>query len=234
MTRLLAQLRDQHRGVALIEFALMAPIFITMILGGSELANYITVRMRISQIALQIADNAARMGNGSKLSAKKITDADINDLFQGAQMESGGDKGLDLKKNGRVILSDVEPVANTATNSTYKIGWQRCFGNQTSHASAFGRSGDTNLAGVGPSTALATGYTQTIALQDGATMFVEVFYKYQPLIAGKWIAERDITEVASMSVRDRRDLTSDFSAGAAATHPDGVYKVAGVTPATCS
>lgn len=224
---LLRRLSRDRGGVAMMEFALLTPVFVICCVGGTELANYITTRMRVSQMALQIADNAARIGNGTKLSAKTITEADINDLFQGAQLESGG---LDLKANGRVILSDVEPTANTDTNTTYRIGWQRCFGDKTSHASGYGTAGQTNMAGIGPT---GTGYTQATAMKDGATMFVEVYYYYKPLLSTKWTPERDIVEVASMSVRDRRDLSTDASAGAAATHPDGVYKVAGVTASTC-
>ena len=46
------------------------------------------------------------MGTGSQLSAKQISETDINDLFTGAQLQSGE---LDLQTNGRVILIDGSP-----------------------------------------------------------------------------------------------------------------------------
>lgn len=202
MIALLRKLRRDHRGVALIEFATIFPVVILLSLTGSELTNYITVRMRVSQMALQIADNAARMGNGSLLAAKTISETDINDVFIGAQLQSGG---LDLRTNGRVILTDLEPVANPNTNSKYKIVWQRCFGLKT-RASSYGVTGATNLDGIGPANQLVT------STDDNATMFVEVYYVYKPLIGIPGVSpSTTMTEVASMSVRDRRDLTRIYN-----------------------
>lgn len=225
-SRATARLRRFPRatgGLAMLEFAFTLPILLTMSLVGAELTNYITVKMRMSQLALSIADNAARMGNGTSLSAKTITEADINDVFIGAGFVS---TGLNLASNGRVILSDLEPTSMPNTAGTYKIRWQRCFGQQT-HASTYGVAGATKLTGMGPAG------RQVTAQDDNATMFVELYYVYQPLIKIGWAPTTTLTEIASMAVRDRRDLSDDNTSGSAATHPDGIYKMAGVTPSTC-
>jgi Flp pilus assembly protein TadG len=204
----LARLQRDTSGLALLEFAFVLPIFITMSLTGAELTNYITTKMRISQIALQLADDAARMGSGSQLSAKTISETDINDLFTGAQLQSGE---IDLKTNARVILSDVEPMASPNTTSKYKIGWQRCYGSKTSPAAPaapayYPRSLATNINGVGAANRLVG------AQDDNATMFVEVYYVYKPLIGlGSLAPTTSFTEIASMSVRDRRDLTQIYN-----------------------
>ena len=210
----------QESGVAMIEFAFVLPIVVLMSLTGAELTHYITVKMRMSQIALSIADNAARMGNGTSLAAKTVTETDINDVFIGAQLGAGG---LDLPNNGRVILSDLEPVASGAT--TYTIKWQRCFGAKT-HPSSYGVTGNTNMTGMGP-------VGRQVTAQDAnATMFVELYYVYKPVLKLAWAPTTTLTETASMAVRDRRDLSSD--AGTTnPTHPQGIYKVAGVTASTC-
>lgn len=203
---LLRRLRDDTRGLALLEFAFFVPIFLTMCLAGTELTNYIITRMRISQIALHLSDNAARMGAGSMLAAKTISESDINDVLVGAGWQSGE---LDLFKNGRVIISSVEPMANPNTNKRYKIGWQRCRGDKTTHVSQFGVAGQpsgTNLTGVGP-----TGQKIT-APDDGGTMFVEVFYEYQPIVKTSLSPSTTMTEVASMMIRDRRDMTTIYNA----------------------
>lgn len=204
-------LRGATRGVALLEFALSLPILLTMSLTGAELTNYITTRMRISQIALHLADNAARIGSGSQLAAQTITETDINDLLTGANLQSGE---LALFTNGRVIISDLEPVANPNTTSKYKIVWQRCKGAKTTHASTYGLAGATNLNGMGPAGRQAT------APDNGATMFVEVYYVYQPLVKTSLSPTSDMTEVASMMVRDTRDLTQ-------------IYNTAGATVSSC-
>jgi hypothetical protein len=224
--RTLAQrLRRDTSGLALLEFAFSLPIFLTMSLTGAELTNYIITRMRVSQIALQVADNAARIGSGTQLEAKKITEADINDLLTGAGLQSGE---LNLLTRGRVIVSSLEP--DTTNAGKFTIRWQRCGGLQAP-VSRYGIAGAKNLAGMGPA-------PQITAPADGVTMFVEVFYDYQPLIKTSLSPSTSMDEIASMMVRDRRDTSDDSKLGNGnpnpnPTHPNGVYKVNGVTASTC-
>ena len=208
--RIARRLTCDAGGNALIEFSIVLPVLILLGLTGAEFSNYITVKMRVSQMALQMADNASRMGTGTVAGPKTISETDINDTFMGGQLESGG---LDLSSNGRVILSDLEPVANPNTTAKYKIVWQRCYGTVT-HASAYGTAGQTNLSGIG-------GTGQQVTAQDyNATMFVEVYYKYQPLFGTNILPTTTFDEIASMAVRDQRDLTR-------------IYNTEGATASTC-
>jgi len=206
-------------GLALLEFAFSLPVLLTLSLTGAELTNYVVTRMRLSQVALHIADNAARIGSGSQLEAKKIDEAQINDLLTGADLQAGE---LGLFTNGRVILSSLEPVESPNTNDRYVIRWQRCKGAKTSWGSSYGTAGTTPIpGGIGPSGRKVT------APDYGVTMFVEVRYQYKPLIKTALSPSVEMKEIASMMVRDRRDTSSGTG------HPNGVYAVAGVTPSTC-
>ncbi len=203
--RRMSALGRDTSGLALLEFALTLPLLLTMGLTGAEITNYIITKMRISQIALHLADNAARIGSGSQLQAKTITETDINDLLTGAQLQSGE---LDLIANGRVIISSLEPVASPNTTNKYKIGWQRCKGAKTTHASGYGTVGQSsglNMDGMGPSG------RQAVAPDGGSTMFVEVYYEYTPLIKTSLSPDTTMTEIASMMVRDRRDLSQIYN-----------------------
>lgn len=201
-------------GLALLEFALALPILLTVSLTGAELTNYIITKMRISQIALQLADNSARMGSGSQLESKKIYESDINDLLTGANFQAGE---LNLFANGRVIISSVEPHATTANR--YRIRWQRCQGSKTSWTSSHGTPATaTSVTGVGP-----TG-RQVIAPPSGVAMFVEVRYTYQPLVRTSLSPTSEINETASMMVRDARNTTGGT---------DGVFQQSGVSASTC-
>lgn len=197
LRRLVRHLRRDASGLALLEFAFAFPVLMVMSLTGAELTNYIITRMRISQLALHLADNAARMGSGSMLQAKTIAESDINDLLTGAGFQAGE---LDLFKQGRVMITSLEPTASPNTNNTYKIGWQRCRG-----AKAYDSPYDnvlTNIpAGIGPAGRKVT------APDNGATMFVEVYYQYTPLVKTSLSPSTTMTEFASMMVRDRRDMT---------------------------
>lgn len=211
--RNLRALGHDRKAVALLEFALSLPLLLTLSLVGAELTSYITTRMRISQIALHLADNAARIGSGSQLQAKTINEADINDLLTGAGLQSGE---LDLFRNGRVMISSLEPdPANSGKN---RIRWQRCRGNKTSQTSAYGAAGTVNLNGMGKPNRLAT------APSGGVTMYVEVYYEYQPLFRAALAPNTNFREEASMMVRDRRDTVGGTN---------GVYQVTGVTASTC-
>lgn len=208
----LRRLRRDTGGVALLEFAFMLPIFLLIGLTGAELTNYVITRMRVSQMALHLADNAARIGSGSQLQAKTITETDINDLLTGTGMQSGE---LDLYAQGRVIISSLEPVANPNPTSRYRIRWQRCRGARTSAISSWGTvANSTNIAGMGP-----TG-RQVIAPDNGGTMFVEVYYEYTPLVKTSLSPSTTMREIASMMIRDRRDMTQ-------------IYNTAGATVSNC-
>lgn len=186
-------------GIALTELAFVMPILLLFTLTGAELCNFITVKMRVSQLALRIADDAARMGSGPQLAAKTVTESDVNDLFTGANLQSSE---LNLQNRARVVLSDLEPMANPNTTSRYKIVWQRCYGAQSGYTRQYGLAGDTNLVGMGPAGRKVT------AQDDNATMFVEVYYQYRPLVSAALVPQLTFVEIASMAVRDRRDLVT--------------------------
>jgi hypothetical protein len=206
----LARLSRDRSGVALIEFAFAAPILLMVTLTASELTNYAVTKMRVSQIALHIADHAARMGEGSPLQAKQISETQINDMFTGAGLQAGK---LDLYDRGRVILSSLEPKDNPNSGGLYKITWQRCRGSAAGNSS-YGRAGDTDLAGMGRAGHLVT------APDGGATIFAEVQYRYRPIIDVGLVTSLDMKEIAAMPVRDRRDTTQ-------------VYNNEGATASTC-
>lgn len=213
-------LRDLVRacdGIAMTELALTLPVFLLLLLAGAELANYMTVRMRVSQLALHLADNGARIGTGTQLQDKRITELDINDMLIGANLQASS---LDLATQGRVIVSSLEH--DPANAGRFRIRWQRCFGSEH-HTRLYGTQGQTNLTGMGP-----PGQRITV-MPDTATIFVELNYRYRPLIPngsmslGRFNALQafgEFTEIAAMTVRDRRDLTQ-------------VYPSTGVTASTC-
>ncbi|CAN5445955.1 hypothetical protein BH11PSE5_BH11PSE5_30050 [soil metagenome] len=192
----LLRLKADRSGMAMVEFALCLPFFIAFTMGGVELANFITTKMRLSQISLQVADNASRIGSGSLLSAKQISETQINDLLTGAGLQGGA---MNLYTNGRVILYSLEPVANPNTTDRYKIRWKRCRGAKTAYVGSY-TQGQTNLTGF-------VSGTQTIkAPADGAVMVVQLSYTYRPLIAQAFIPKPEIIEFGAMTVRDTRDM----------------------------
>jgi hypothetical protein len=215
---LLADILDCQNGLALVEMAYSLPILITLTAGGIELANYATVQMRVSQLAVNVADNASRMGAGLPLASKRITETMINDVLSGAEAQASDlnlmgsqtetvNGSTTTAQKARIIISDLEPVANPNTTNRYKIVWQRCRGGATSYTPQYGTAGQTNLTAMGPA-------GRQVAPPDGtAMMFVEVHYRYQPLFLGNlgFVSFNDIDTVSAMLVRDDRDLTQIYN-----------------------
>ena len=205
------------RGVAFVEFAYALPIFLGLAMTGLELTHYVTTRMRVNQVALHLADHASRMGEGALLAAKVISEKQINDAFVGAALQAGN---LDILTNGRLILSSLEEMPPPNTPTRYRIRWQRCRGS-LNYTSAYGVAGATNLTGIGPAS------RQVTTPPGSATMFVEIRYRYQPIIAGDYVPQIEFSEIASMTVRERRDLGDP-----AITNP--VPNPEPVTPSNCT
>ncbi|MFC3096451.1 TadE/TadG family type IV pilus assembly protein [Alteraurantiacibacter palmitatis] len=194
-------LRDTA-GLAATEFAIIFPALLGMGLMGLELANRAIVQMQINQLAMQIADNASRIGEQSRLTQRKIYESDIQDLFYGAEIQAG--QHLDLYGRGRVILSSLEVVPGTADEQY--IHWQRCMGNKR-HNSSYGMEGDgleDDFPGMGPPG------EEVIAFANEAVMFVEIAYDYRPLIGNPFGAPATIQARASFTVRDDRDLSQIY------------------------
>ena len=197
----LAELYRDQSGVALTELALTAPIVLTLGLYGMESANLALTHMRVSQAAMQIADNASRIGESSSLDTRKIYEHEIIDLFVGADLQFG--TSYDLFEHGRVVLSSQEIDPDDPDEKQQYIHWQRCKGLRDFH-SAYGDAGHGKgspaFKGMGPPG------QEVLALPDDAVMFVEIEYEYQPIITEAFIGDRIVSAEASFNVRGARDL----------------------------
>lgn len=195
-------------GAATVELAMATPLLLTLMLGGTEMVNHIVARKRVAELAMMIADNASRMGDDSVLSNKPISEKEINDLFLGAQIQSGQ---LDLATKGRVVLSSLEQNGDGGQ----WIHWQRCYGAATyaiPNLAGTGATG-TSFPGMGPATSRIT------ASAGDAVMYVEVVYDYVPIVPVTWAGytTKRFTATAAVNVRDDRDLSGIQNPSPAAT-----------------
>lgn len=215
----LRRLKRRCSGVALTEFALSLPLLMTAGMYGVETANLAITTLRVNQVAIQVADNASRIGDTSTLQDRRIYESDINDLLLGSNLQAG--TSIDLYHHGRVIVSSLEVVPGT-DNQQY-IHWQRCKGTKA-FASSYGNQGDgltSSLAGMGPP-------GEEVTAQRGeAVIFVEVSYDYQPLVPGFFQTSRVISSTSAYTVRESRDLTQIYQRNAGL--PDPVSNCAAYT-----
>ena len=204
------RLARARSGVAAVEMALGLPVVLTLGMWGAELGSLAITHMRVSQLAMQIADNGSRIGDVSMLESLKIYEGDINDILSGANVQSGN---LDLFEHGRVVISSLEVVPSTA--DTQYIHWQRCKGKRD-YQSTYGPEGtgtDGSLGGMGPAGEEVT------AAKDDAVIFVEIEYAYQPLISDTFVGDPVIRTTATFNVRDDRDLSQIYQRNAVSPDP---------------
>ena len=235
--RQVSRLKRNESGVAMVELAVSLPLFLGLVVGGVETANYASVVMQINQIALHTADAAARIGTTTPSANKTISETQINDVFQGflregKRIDVGGNHAYtdpssgvkSTRGNARIILSSVEEVAAfNASAPRYRIRWQRCAGSANFYKSNYGTpSTATSVTGVGP-----VGQ-QASPPPGGVLMFVELQYYFKPLIVNGFsnLTDRTISQIASMVVRENRDTVGP-------TGSDGIYNNEKVTVSSC-
>ena len=210
-------LGDCRSGVAFLEFAFALPVVLALGLLGLETSNYAMANLRVSNIAMLTADNAARV-------RESIDESDVTELLTGAKMSGSN---INFAANGRIILTDLEPTTSPAGKQW--VRWQRCDGalNYTSPNAALRPltaagatiSNGTEIYGTdrttvstAPSaetkatmTSVGTGTNIISASTGTAVMVVEVAYNYQPVIPNSFLQGRQITYTSAFNVRQRSD-----------------------------
>ncbi|MGI9377096.1 MAG: TadE/TadG family type IV pilus assembly protein [Tsuneonella suprasediminis] len=187
--------------VAAVEFAIMFPVFITLGLVGTEIAYMSTVNMRVSQIALSLADNASRIGQTDNSSVSpNVKESDIDSIMAGALKQG---ESFDLKHNGRLILSSLE--LDSATGKQY-IRWQRCSGD-LARTSTYGNDTDNNGLTGSPIDGVGQSSDKIRASTDSAVMIAEVYYDYKGLFGNLLPTKPTFRQEAIFTVRDDRNLT---------------------------
>jgi len=201
--RIARRLTQDTSGLAMIEFAFTAPILLGMGMMGTETANFVITHMKVSQIAMQVADNTSRIGETDVLTARKVYERDVNEALVGAE-KLGED--INIFQQGRIIVSSLQQ--NDDGGQT--IRWQRCRGAKA-HDSSFGVEGvgasGTSFPGMGVAGRQITSASGT------AVMFVEVSYNYDSLTPFDIFDGREISYTAAFNVRDSRDLTQLYPDG---------------------
>jgi len=188
-----------NEGVAMTEAAFAMPILLLLIFGGMEIAHMAMTHLRLNQIAITVADNAGRVRTG-------MDESNIYEVFSGANLI--GD-AIAFEDKGRIVLSSLEPNGLEGSNEGQTINWQRCFGS-LDVSPRYGEQGDG-----AEDSSLAEGLgrdgNRIQSAEGTAVMFVEVTYRYSPLVSGipGW-GPQLIRYESAFNVRERtnQDITN--------------------------
>lgn len=193
----LGNLKQDVSGLALVEFAFAAPLVLGMGMLGTDTAFLVITHLQVSQIAMQVADNASRVGEEDTLAARRVFERDIVDTLLGAEKLG---ENISIYQQGRVIISSLQQNAQGGQ----WIAWQRCRGVKN-YNSSYGLQGagatGTSFPGMGVPGRYITASPGT------AVMFVEVAYDFRSLTPMNLFNNQQIVYTATFNVRDNRDLT---------------------------
>lgn len=216
---LLRSLSDDRSGATIIEFAFAMPLLGVLAFYGMDIGYMSSVNTQVSQLALSVADNASRLGQTDNSAVDPtILETDIDAVMYGAIQQG---QGYDFENNGKIILTSFE--RDPATGKQY-IHWQRCAG-KLSRTSVYGNDTNKNgLTGTAFTGIGQPGHTVAVPVTPSggkpqAIMFVEVYYRYTPLLTGLFIKNSDVEfrQEAAVLVRDDRNLAGGLSGTKKAT-----------------
>jgi len=152
---MLTKLFKCSRGGVLLEFGLITPILVFMMLNGFEMARFLILNQKLQRTAMSVADLAAR---------DNVLDTnDFNNLFAAG---SEVFRPFTLDADGRVIVSSI----NEDGGGNPQVAWQRENGTLLA----------TSLIGFEGGAATLD---EPALIGDGQTLIVaEVFYDFEPLV----------------------------------------------------
>lgn len=124
MLRLLARFRKCHKGLAAVEFGLIAPVMASMLVGTVEVCDALQCKQKVTSIASSVADLVAQ--------TKSVSATDISNIFAAANALvypfSSSNSAIvvssvvsDGSGNGTVAWSKAQNATPLSTNSAVTV-----------------------------------------------------------------------------------------------------------------
>ena len=141
------------KGAALIEFALVVPILLAILLGAFELGSYIFAINKVGRLAASVNDITGR---------NQMKDCELQSLLNATPMFV---EPFDFASHGTIIVTG---VADINDGNGARVKWRK---------SAYGAA-SSKIGAIGAKPTLPSGFT--ISAGDSA-VFVEVYYDYNTI-----------------------------------------------------
>jgi len=158
-------LLDDQKGIAAIEFALVAPVFIILLLGSVDAASYLIAHQKISRSAYTVSNLMTQMDKG-------LSESQVSDMMLSLDRVSSP---FDVSESGvATVTAIIGEGTDGAAPDNYKITWKRCYGANSS-TSSYGDVGDT--------ISIASGDIpdDMIASTSQILVITEVEYNFEPI-----------------------------------------------------
>ena len=159
-------------GVAIVDFALVVPVLVFLLLGAMEVGRYVLLNQKLSRLAISTSDLTSQ--------AKHAVVADINQIFAAAKYTM---RPFDIGTRGLVFITSVSTDDTVPITPT--VDWQMSGGGTGTFTSQVGTA-------TGATATLPPNFTMD-ANQN--IIIAEVFYTYQPFFFGKVISPKVIRQI---------------------------------------
>lgn len=161
MIRILHRFARHEGGIAIVEFALILPMLMTIFYGCIEVTRYILIVQKTEKLAHTIADVTAQ--------SKTVTIASENQLFEATKdiMQPFG-----VGANSRILVSSLYRAVGASNAS---INWRIAGGGTMTVTSQLGN--------VGATPTMPGGFTFN---ERENVIASEVFYQFSPLISNQF------------------------------------------------
>lgn len=152
---------NDTRGIAAVEFSILASALTVALLGGAELSRYTLLHQKMDRVSSSVSSMVAQ--------AATMSTTDFTNMWEASKQIA---KPFALDATGKVIISFI----TAETTSTYRVTWQRSGAGTLAQTSKIGTQG-----GVAT---LPTGVT----LAKGDTIVaVEVYAQYEAFLVPELI-----------------------------------------------
>jgi len=156
-------LKSRQEGVAMIEFALAAPVLVGLLLSSIDITSYLVAHQRVSRASYTMSNLLTQMDKG-------LSESQISDMMLALDEVS---KPFSISEDGVATMTAVIGKDDGAGGLEYSVAWQRCYGPNT-HSNRFGDTGSTVDETDIPASTIVT---------DGQILVVtEVDYTFTPML----------------------------------------------------
>lgn len=154
-----ARWRRDTRGLSAVETAIALPIAVALTLNGVEITRYLLLHQKAERASMTVADLVSQ--------GEALTVNDLTNIFRAGAFIT---EPFDFNTDGAMIVSSVVGAAGGP-----QVEWQRAYG-EPPQSSGFGSQG-------GQAT-LPTGF---VVNESESVIMAEIFFQYQPIVAGNSI-----------------------------------------------
>jgi Flp pilus assembly protein TadG len=176
---------EGERGATAIEFALVLPIVLLLLLGCFEVPRFVLVFQRLARTSSGVADLVAQAD-------EPLTTNQMADIFTAAKIMM---QPYDIVANGRIYVSSI----NNPSGAGVKITWQK------NNAGSVGTASKLGAQGTNPTAKIPAAL---VPLSNEEVLAAEVYFNYTPVFSSLIYSGSQLYMISYTRPRNKNLMTS--------------------------